>query len=85
MKTKVYETAMALVILAALFIITSIFPKYWFVQRGQQIFYINVLHTIILLFSAVSYLAGIEGKWFRLRGSFKIIKNTKKLKIGVWE
>lgn len=83
MKTKVYEVAMALVILAAFFIITSMFHKYQFVQKRQQIFYINVLYTIILIFNAVSYLAGIEEKWFRLRGSFTIIKNTKKLKIGI--
>lgn len=70
MKTKVYETAMALVVLAALFIITSMFYQYWLVQKGQQIFSINVLHTTVLLFNAVNYLAGIEEKWFYLRGSF---------------
>lgn len=39
MKTQVYETAMVLVVLAALFIITSMFYKYWLVQKGQQIFF----------------------------------------------
>lgn len=70
MKTKVHETAMASVVLAALFMITSTFCKCWLVQRRQQIFSINVSHTIILLFNVVSYLARIEEKWFYLRSSF---------------
>lgn len=64
------KLAMAFVVLAALFIITSMFYKYWLVQRGQQIFSINILCTIIVLFNEVSYLAGIKEKWFYLGGSF---------------